>query len=141
LAMRAAIAIDNARLYRAMSVATGEAQLRQEELRIVQQAAKVISWSFDQETQMFSFLSEEAGPLLGFDHAVSTMTFEALSARLFFSTDRHKFREGFERLEKGKKELDIEVRVGTQRGAVHLLAIRGKLFFNQGQSKVLGVLI
>jgi hypothetical protein len=69
------------------------------------------------------------------------MSFETLSARLFFSTDRHKFREAFDRLEKGKKELDIELRVGTKRGVVNLLAMRGKLFFNQGQSKVLGVLI
>ena len=141
LAMRAAIAIDNARLYHAMGVATGEAQLRQEELRIVQQAAKVVSWSFDPETQMFSFLSDEAGRLLGVDASVNNISFEALSARLFFSTDRHKFREAFDRLEKGKKELDIELRLGTGRGAVNLLAMRGKLFFNQGQSKVLGVLI
>lgn len=141
LAMRAAIAIDNARLYHAMGVATGEAQLRQEELRIVQQAAKVVSWSFDPETQMFSFLSDEAGRLLGVEHSLNAMSFEAFSARLFFSTDRHKFREAFDRLEKGKKEVDIEVRVGTNRGAVHLLAMRGKLFFNQGQNKVLGVLI
>jgi GAF domain-containing protein len=141
LAMRAAIAIDNARLYHAMGVATGEAQLRQEELRIVQQAAKVVSWSFDPETQMFSFLSDEAGRLLGVEHSLNAMSFDALSARLFFSTDRHKFRDAFDRLERGKKELDIELRVGTKRGAVNLLAMRGKLFFNQGQSKVLGVLI
>jgi GAF domain-containing protein len=141
LATRAAVAIDNARLYHAMSVATGEAQLRQEELRIVQQAAKVVSWSFDPETQIFSFLSEETGRLLGVEGSVNSMSFEALSARLFFSTDRHKFREAFDRLEKGKKELDIELRVGTKRGAVNLLAMRGKLFFNQGRSKVLGVLI
>ena len=141
LAMRAAIAIDNARLYQAMSVAKGEAQLRQEELRIVQQAAKVVSWSFDPETQLFSFLSDEGGRLLGMEQSLNSISFETLSARLFFSTDRHKFREAFDRLEKGKKELDIELRVGTKRGIVNLLAMRGKLFFNQGQSKVLGVLI
>jgi len=141
LSMRAAIAIDNARLYQAMSVATGEAQLRQEELRIVQQAAKVVSWSFDPETQMFSFQSDEAGRMLGAHASVNSLSFEALSARLFFSTDRHKFREAFDRLEKGKKEVEIELRVGTERGIVNLLAMRGKLFFNQGQSKVLGVLI
>jgi len=110
-------------------------------LLIVQQAAKVVSWSFDPETQMFSFLSEETGRLLGVAGSVNSMSFEALSARLFFSTDRHKFREAFDRLEKGKKELDIELRMGTKRGAVNLLAMRGKLFFNQGRSKVLGVLI
>lgn len=84
LATRAAVAIDNARLYHAMSVATGEAQLRQEELRIVQQAAKVVSWSFDPETQIFSFLSEETGRLLGVEGSVNSTSFEALSARLFF---------------------------------------------------------
>ena len=141
LAMRAAVAIDNARLYDAMDKAKADAQLRAAELRLVQEAAKVASWSFDTETQVFSFSGEAATSLLGLSSDAPSLTFEEFSSRLFFSTDQHRFREAFAMLEKGKKEVEIEIRVGSQRGDVHLLAIRGKLFFNLGESKVLGVLI
>ncbi len=45
--MRAATAIDNARLYDAMSKAKADALLRSAELHLVQEAAKVASWSYD----------------------------------------------------------------------------------------------
>ena len=141
LAMRAAVCVDNARLYHAMRLASGEAMLRQEELRLVQEAAKVVSWSYDPETRVFSFLSDDIGGMLGLEHPVGSMSFEELASLLFFSTDRQKFRDAFERLEKGKKQLEIELRVSTKRGSVNLLSMRGKLFFNMGRSKVLGVLI
>ncbi len=60
---------------------------------------------------------------------------------MFFSTEQHRFQEAFAALEKGKEEIEIEIRIGSERGSVHLLAMRGKLFFNLGESKVLGVLI
>ena len=141
LAVRAAVAIDNARLYHAMSRASDEARLRQEELRLVQAAANVASWTYDPETQVFSFLSDDASRLLGLEQPVSSLSLEQFSSRLFFSTDRHKFTEAFSRLEQGRKTLEVEIRVGTKRGSVNLLSMRGKLFFNLGQMKVLGVLI
>lgn len=141
LATRAAVAIDNARLYEDMSRAKAHAQLREEELRLVQESAKVASWSFDLDSQTFSFSTDDAGRLLGRGHSVQSISLDEFSSLLFFSTDQNKFRQAFAALEKGKKELQVEVRVATPSGSVNLLAMRGKLFFNSGQNKVLGVLI
>lgn len=141
MATRAAVAIDNARLYEAMAQARAEAQLREEELRLVQESAKVASWSYDLERQLFSFSSPHAGELLGRGTGLYALSFDEFRSVLFFSTDQQKFREGFASLEKGRKEVDLQFRVASGRGSVRLLAMRGKLFFNSGQSRALGVLI
>jgi GAF domain-containing protein len=140
LATRAAIAIDNARLYEATANARAEAQLREEELRLVQESAKVASWSYDLDKQQFA-LSEHAGQLLGRGPGVYTMKFDEFNSILFFSTDQQRFRQVFAALEKGKKEVDLQFRVASGRRSAKLLAMRGKLFFNFGQSRALGVLI
>jgi hypothetical protein len=88
---------------------------------------------------MFCLTTEETGRLLGFSNA--SASFDELESLLFFSTDQKKFRDAFAALEKGKRELQVEFRVARPDGSASLLAMRGKLFFNFGQSRVLGVLI
>jgi hypothetical protein len=69
------------------------------------------------------------------------MNFDDFRSILFFSTDQQRFRQAFAALEKGKKEVDLQFRVASGRRSAKLLAMRGKLFFNFGQSRALGVLI
>lgn len=134
LATRAATAIDNARLYEAMAKATSEAQLREEEVRMVQESAKIATWSYDLEKQIFGFSSDHAGQLLGHGPELFTMTFDEFLSLLFFSTDRQRFKEAFAALDRGKKEVDLQFRVASDRRSVKLIAIAASYSSTSGRA-------
>jgi GAF domain-containing protein len=140
LASRAAIAVDNARLYDRLRRTSAEAQIGQEQLRLTQHVAKICSWTFDIDQQEFSFGSD-ISEICGLRLAGGRVSRDAFLDQLFYSADREFMSRALASMGKGRKEFNTEFRIRDAKGSTKLLSMRGQLFFNQGQASVLGLLI
>lgn len=119
-----------------------EQQLRvkQEHLLLAQRSAKIGSWELDVEDEEIS-ISPEFADIAGLPHYVTRLRYADFLNALFVSEDRRMAEEALSKALRGRKEFSIELRLKRPDGEVRLVSSRGKVFYNQGKSVVLGVLI
>lgn len=145
LAARAAIAIENARLYSQLQdqltttkIAEGKIRLAEERLRFANSVGRIATWELD-TTDDSVRLSPEAGTLILWEGPLIASA-ESLLNHLPVSGDRERFRGALDRTIHSRKELSVEFRVGNDLD-VAVISARGKLFYNAGRPVLIGVFI
>jgi PAS domain S-box-containing protein len=113
-------------------------RLSQERLQLVQRAAKIAAWELDLDNDEYIWSAEVfemfKRPTLGHREA-------DLLSLMIYSADRENAIKAMKLAGTKKKEYEIEFRLVWPDGQVRLIAARGRFFYNQGQSLLLGVFI
>jgi GAF domain-containing protein len=144
LAARAAVAVENARLYKTVQEQLAETRAAEEKIRIAderlrlaQSVGKVATWELDVEDEILT-LSPEASNMLGV--AFSNIALSALIDLMYVSGDRDRFSQALTRTLRSNRDLGTEFR--ARRGQeVRVISTRGKLFYNAGKPLVVGIFI
>jgi GAF domain-containing protein len=145
LAARAAIAIENARLYSQLQdqltttkMAEEKIRLADERLRFAHSVGRIATWELD-TTEDSVRLSPEAGALILWQGPL-TASAESLLNHLHVSGDRERLARALDRTIRSRKELTVEFRIanGTE---VNVISARGKLFYNAGRPILIGVFV
>jgi PAS domain-containing protein len=145
LAARAAIAIENARLYSQLQdqltttkMAEEKIRLADERLRFAHSVGRIATWELD-TTEDSVRLSPEAGALILWQGPL-TASAESLLNHLHVSGDRERLARALDRTIRSRKDLTVEFRIanGTE---VNVISARGKLFYNAGRPILIGVFV
>jgi PAS domain-containing protein len=113
-------------------------RMSEERLRLTQKAAHIGTWELDVESDNI-ICSDETCEMLGISREAS-FNKQALLSRMSYLGDRENFLKSLFQTIHKNRDLETEFRVGTD-DKVTLLAARGKMFYNQGNPLVIGVLI
>ncbi len=117
-----------------------ELRRKQEHLLLTQKSARIGTWEFDVETESL-IISPEFAEMAGLPPHVSRLRYADFLSSLFVSGDRKKTDDALQMALRRKKEFSLELRLKRTDGAVRLVSIRGKAFYNQGKPIVLGVVV
>lgn len=115
-------------------------RLKEEHLRLTQQAAKIGSWELDVDEEEIT-ISPEFAEAVGLPAYVSRLRYADFISTLFLSSDRNSLERAMTKALRANKEFRIEARLRRPDGDARLVSLRGKAFHNQSRLIVLGVLI
>ena len=117
-----------------------EAKLRlhQERLRLTRSAAKVASWEYDVEREQFDWSPEVFDMFHGITLGTGLKDFMAV---MRYSADRDSALKMLQQSGTRKKHYEFEFRLVADDGEVRLISARGRPFYNQGESLILGMFI
>jgi PAS domain S-box-containing protein len=120
------------------ALADREVQLRvsQERLRITQSVARLATWELDIDEDRFTW-SDEAFAMLGRPDLGSKRS-DFLSL-MYYSGDKQDFEQALKTSTTRNRELDAQFRIIRSDGEARWIAARGRPFYNQGRSLMLGV--
>ena len=125
-----------AQLQQETTALKNEIRLSQERILLLQRAAESGTWELDLLDDTISFSSKAAGMLEIPSGAFPLNRFLQL---IHYSGDRDALLAALKRARTGRKEFVVEFRLKRDDG-IHVLSIRGKAFYNNGQPLVIGVL-
>ncbi len=111
-------------------------RLSRERLLLVQRAAKLASWELDLDTEEYVWSDEVLEMFKRPNLGTSQSSFLSL---MNYATDRENAINALKSAGTRKKEYETEFRLVWPNNEVRLIAARGRLFFNQGRSLMLGV--
>lgn len=117
-----------------------ELRIKQEHLLLTQRAARIGSWELDLQTEQLS-ISSEFAEIVGLPAYVSRLRYADFLNALFVSSDRGAAQMALQKALRGGKEFTVELRLKRPDGNVRTVSNRGKVFYNQGEPTVLGVLV
>jgi PAS domain-containing protein len=113
-----------------------EIRMNRERIVMLQNAARAGTWEMELSEETFS-LSSKAASILGLHPR--PMTLAELFQMMPYSGDREGFSEALRRARKGRKDFVTEFRLANN-GDCRVISIRGRTFYNGGQTIMLGVL-
>src|SRR5579884_828827 len=115
-------------------------RMKQEHLRLTQEAAQIGQWELDVQEEELA-ISPEFAKICGLPAYVLRLRYSDFLNALFVSSDRKEAETVIDKAVKGNKEFSIQLRLKRPDGCVRLVSSRGKAFYNQGKPIILGVLL
>lgn len=127
-------------LQQALLKSQEQLRVNEERLRLTQRAAGVGSWELYLDRDEFIW-TDEVFTILGLSPERSRPTVKTLLSLMFVSSDRDGMQRALKLSRTRQKDLIAEFRIRDDAGETRWIAARGRTYFNQGQSVILGVLM
>ncbi|MGH9513279.1 MAG: PAS domain-containing protein [Terriglobales bacterium] len=115
-------------------------RISEERLRLTQRAAKIGSWELNLETEEYTW-SPEIFELTGRPDDGSVPTHAFLLSMMYFSTDREDAVRALKNVTAGSKKYDTSFRIVRPDKEIRWIAAKGRPFYNEGNTLLVGVFI